>query len=210
MKPALTNQRAEALLRLERTRMQWVLHSAGHAQPTGGASERGADELAAGSPLNAVLTEWLATELAARLWPEPPSDADGAPGGDDCQAASSPRPPLPSQVLSQTLAEWTGKHPWLSVLAGLLAGSLAVSQRQRLLRWGISAALPWLASNAAVLAMPVLAQWLMRQPAHAEAHPPAEPEAPFGPPADAMPPPGEAEPLGDLSASRSPAARSPA
>lgn len=71
-------------------------------------------------------------------------------------------------VLTEGLADdWIARHPWASVAAGLLAGGLAVSQRQRLIRWAVTHALPWLTSHAAVVAAPLLAQWLSRQPAQA-------------------------------------------
>lgn len=61
--------------------------------------------------------------------------------------------------------DWIARHPWASVAAGLLAGGLAVSQRQRLIRWAVAHALPWLTSQAAVMATPLLLQWLSRQAA---------------------------------------------
>lgn len=194
MKPDPTTQRAQALLRLEHTRMQWVLRTARGSERAGGLAN--VDEFAGSGagPLNAILSEWLASELQARLWPGP-DDGDAHAEG----------PALPSQALSQTLSEWTSRHPWLGVLAGLLAGSLAVSQRQRLLQWGISAALPWLASNAAVLGLPLLAQWLLQRPSPV---PPPEDQAS----ADDGPTPtsgGETSPEGDVSASRSGASISP-
>lgn len=162
MKPACADQRADALLRLERTRMQWVLRSARHGEPRDGAA--GIDDIAASQPLNAILTEWLADEIAARLWPGEcgDSDPDAVHDSDVDEVSAVDRPPLPSQLLAQVVSDWTQRHPWVSVLAGMVAGSLAMSQRRRLLRWGVSAALPWLASNAAVLALPLFAQWLMR------------------------------------------------
>ena len=192
MKPACVNQRADALLRLERTRMQWVLRSARHGERGDGAA--GVDDIAPGNPLNAILTEWLADEVAARLWPGESAGGDGeaAHGGDAGEAGAAERPPLPSQVLAQAVSEWTQRHPWFSVLAGVLAGSLAMSQRRRLLQWGISSALPWLASNAAVLALPLFAQWLAK-PATAS-------PAPHDPTDGAPPPPGDAPPAEDFSA----------
>lgn len=191
MKPACVNQRADALLRLERTRMQWVLRSARHGERGDGAA--GVDDIAPGNPLNAILTEWLANEVAARLWPGESAGGDGeaAHGGDAGEAGAAERPPLPSQVLAQAVSEWTQRHPWFSVLAGVLAGSLAMSQRRRLLQWGISSALPWLASNAAVLALPLFAQWLAK---------PATTAPATQDPADDAPPPGDAAPAEDFSA----------
>lgn len=193
MKPDIAARHADALLRLERTRMQWVLRSARGSERAGGAATP--DEPASSHPLNAIFSEWIASELEARLWP--------APHEGDAQASD---PALPSQVLSQTLSEWTSRHPWLGVLAGLLAGSLAVSQRKRLLQWGVSAALPWLASNAAVLALPLIAQWLIQRPVPAAG---AEDLAPQ----DHGPTPTAEEatvPDGDVNASRSSASGSPA
>lgn len=180
MNPDSATQRADALLRLERTRMQWVLRSAHHAERPGGAP--GADDLATGSPLNAIVTQWLADEIAARLWPGDADVSGGDPTAPDSDAGNADaghRAPLPSQLLTQTVSDWTSRHPWLGVLAGLLAGSVAMSQRQRLLQWGISAALPWLASNAAVLAVPLLAQWLERTPPHPSERPPGDQAAPL-------------------------------
>lgn len=191
MKRGLAAQHADALLSLERTRMQWVLRTARGLERAGGAAHP--DELAGNGPLNAILSEWFASELEARLWPAPPDD--------DAQADG---PALPSQVLSRTLSEWTSRHPWLGVLAGLLAGSLAASQRRKLLQWGISAALPWLASNAAVLALPLFAQWLLQR-----SSPAAGSEASTqDPPAPA--PEGEAAPASDdVKAPRSASSGSP-
>ncbi len=196
MKPDRADPRADALLRLERTRMQWVLRSAGSADRAGNAAGV-TGELAMGGSLNAVLTEWLTAELTARLWPEPSDPAACDADGQACDTHAGPRPTPPSQVLSQAVSEWATSHPWLSVLAGLLAGSLAMSQRQRLLRWAVSAALPWLASNAAVLAAPLLTQWLVRPPPHPthEAH--AESDAPPAPSSEAMPPPATDSPQGE-------------
>ncbi len=194
MKPDLAAQHADALLRLEHTRMQWVLRTARGSERSGGAAHP--DDLAGSGPLNALLSEWFASELEARLWP---TTADAQAQADS--------PALPSQLLSQTLSEWTGRHPWLGVLAGLLAGSLAVSQRQRLLQWGISAALPWLASNAAVLALPLLAQWLTQRPTPAASL--EDPDTPAPEPAPSPSPEGEAAPDGDVNASRSGASISP-
>ena len=71
-------------------------------------------------------------------------------------------------VFTEGLADdWIARHPWASVAAGLLAGGLAVSQRQRLIRWAVAHALPWLTSQAVVVAAPLLAQWLSRQAAQA-------------------------------------------
>ncbi len=71
-------------------------------------------------------------------------------------------------VFTEGLADdWIARHPWASVAAGLLAGGLAVSQRQRLIRWAVAHALPWLTSQAAVMAAPLLAQWLSCQAAQA-------------------------------------------
>lgn len=205
MKPACVNQRADALLQLERTRMQWVLRSARHGELSHGAA--GVDDIAPGNPLNAILTEWLADEIAARLWPGDSGDHDGdaAPDGAVSEAGAVERPPLPSQLLAQAVSEWTHRHPWVSVFAGVVAGSLAMSQRRRLLQWGISAALPWLASNAAVLALPLLAQWLTR-PASASAATPDSADHgpdPSPPPADDAPPLGEAVPPENFSGPRS-------
>lgn len=234
MKPDRATQRADALLRLEHTRMQWVLRTAHSAQRAGGAANGEASELSGGGPLNAILSEWLASEIEARLWPDATDGEPGAPGEDTDDTQAPHRPPPPSQVLSQTLAEWTSHHPWLGVLAGLLAGSLAVSQRKRLLQWTISAALPWLASHAAVLAVPLLAQWLLRQseqqpmaatpadhedpsspPESSSASSPASSSAsapastPASTPTGGSPPADEDAPRGDLSESRSAAAGSP-
>lgn len=155
-------ERAEALIQLERTRMQWILRSTSHPQGEGDGAPA-----AAGNPLNDILTDWLTNEIAARLWPEPPADGDGAhsqPDDGNAEHRAAEAPPLPSQVLAETVSDWTSRHPWLGVISGLLAGGLAMSQRQRLLRWAVSAALPWLAANASTLALPLLAHWLARQP----------------------------------------------
>lgn len=197
MKPACADQRADALLRLERTRMQWVLRSARHGEPRDGAA--GIDDIAASQPLNAILTEWLADEIAARLWPGESGDSDAG------EVGAVDRPALPSQLLAQVMSDWIQRHPWVSVLAGVVAGSLAMSQRRRLLQWGISAALPWLASNAAVLALPLLAQWLTR-PGTASATTPDPADHgpdPSPPPADDAPPLGEAVPPENFSGPRS-------
>jgi len=194
MTPERADPRADALLRLERTRLQWALRSAHNAAPSGHLNAD-SDELAAGSALNGILTDWLVSEVSARLWPDT-SEATPQDAGE--------RPPLPSQLLTESLAEWTHRHPWLSVLGGLLAGSLAASQRQRLLQWAISAALPWLASNASVLAAPLLAQWLSRQPVQGPGAPsPDHEEAPSAPPVDA-PSTSQGDPdANELNASRS-------
>ena len=48
-------------------------------------------------------------------------------------------------VFTEGLADdWIARHPWASVAAGLLAGGLAVSQRQRLIRWALAHAMQWL------------------------------------------------------------------
>ena len=71
-----------------------------------------------------------------------------------------------NQAFPEGLADdWIARHPWASVAAGLLAGGLAVSQRQRLIRWAVAHALPWLTSQASVMAAPLLLQWLSRQAA---------------------------------------------
>lgn len=107
-------------------------------------------------------------------------------------------------VLTEGLADdWIARHPWASVAAGLLAGGLAVSQRQRLIRWAVAHALPWLTSHAAVMAAPLLAQWLSRQ-----ADQPPAGDAPAMQP-DATHQAPDAADLG-LSEPNSPAAGSPA
>lgn len=203
MTPERADPRADALLRLERTRLQWALRSARNASPSGHLNA-GSDELAAGSALNGILTDWLVSEISARLWPDTSETAPVAPRDGATQVDAGERPPLPSQLLTESLAEWTHRHPWLSVLGGLLAGSLAASQRQRLLQWAISAALPWLASNASVLAAPLLAQWLNRQPVQGPSAPSTDhEEAPSDPPVDA-PSTGQGDPgATELNASRS-------
>ena len=92
---------------------------------------------------------------------------------------------------------------------GLLAGGLAMSQRQRLLRWVISTGLPWMTSQAAVVALPLLAQWLARQPPRAA--PPEEnaPPTESSPAADVTTEPG-ADLASELSAANSTASGSPA
>ena len=163
MSTDLATQRAEALLQLEHTRVQWVLRAARRGAGAGQSPEGPEADLATGGPLNSLLSEWLTQEIEARLWPAA-TDPDH-PGPDSPRDGSqAPDQPLPSQLISEALTEWTRSHPWLGVLAGVLAGSLAVSQRRRWVQWGISSALPWLASHASVLAVPLLAQWLMRQP----------------------------------------------
>lgn len=201
MKPTPHSLRSQALLRLERTRATWLVRCANSqatVHDTGQAHTHPAGSLDLGSPLNAVLSAWLAAELSARLWPEDAPSSGDTPGSVQLHSAGAPPQPW---------LDWTDRHPWLCVLAGLLAGGLAMSQRQRLLRWGISTGLPWLTSQAAVVAMPLLAQWLARQPPHS---------APAGnvPPApdNAQACCGEpgADQVGGLSAASSPASGSPA
>lgn len=182
-------QRAEALLRLERTRLQWALRSAEHAQGAGD----DAGEVATPDTLNGVLTGWLADEISARLWPDPANGPHPESDGSAQDNEAGQPAPLPSQLLSQAVSDWTSRHPWLSVLAGLLAGSLVMSQRKRLLRWGVSAALPWLASNAGVLALPLLTHWLTHQPSRSVAASPGQedPQADPPPPSADEPPPPE-------------------
>lgn len=152
MSPTPESLRSEALWRLERTRAAWLVRCAnGQATPSTDQPHTQAGSLAIGGTLNTALSEWLATELAARLWPQ--------------EVASGDAPPNAAGTGHHPLLDWTDRHPWLCVLAGLLAGGLAMSQRQRLLRWGISTGLPWLTSQAAVVALPLLAQWLAHQPA---------------------------------------------
>ena len=201
MKPTPESLRGEALMRLERTRTAWLVRCANSQAPTSDAAPPPAQagNLALGSPLNMVLSEWLAAELSARLWPEATASGD-APASESFNSAGAPPQPL---------LEWTDRHPWLCVLAGLLAGGLAMSQRQRLLRWGISTGLPWLTSQAAVVAVPLLAQWLTRQPPRStspeENAPPAE-----GPPAAGVTTETGADLASELSAANSPASGSPA
>lgn len=199
MSPDLAARRAEALLQIERTRVQWVLRAARSGAGAGHTAEGCGLDLAAGGPLNSLISEWLAQEIEARLWPTP--DDPGADTSGD--GTPPPGQPLPSQVVSGALAEWTRSHPWLGVLAGVLAGSLAVSQRRRWVQWGISSGLPWLASHASVIVVPLLAQWLMHQP---------EPETEQAvAPNEGAAATTEADPdiTQDLSATRSSAAGSP-
>lgn len=92
---------------------------------------------------------------------EPNADAGLAPTAPELVG-------LLDTVFTEGLADdWIARHPWASVAAGLLAGGLAVSQRQRLIRWAVAHALPWLTSQAAVMAAPLLAQWLSCQAAQA-------------------------------------------
>lgn len=176
MTPSIETRRADALLQLERTRATWLMRCAKNPSgPDTSAAEL--DGLAPGGPLNAAISEWLAVEIAARLWPDERADL-----GD---AATSPPPAALGGPATDALRHLTDRHPWLCVLAGLLAGGLAMSQRQRLLRWGIATGLPWLTSQAAVLALPLLAQWLARQPAQepqAAAETEAQREAAFSAP----------------------------
>lgn len=162
MKTATDTRRANALRRMERTRMQLLLRCAGSPDETTPSPPGPSDVQGFGHSLNTVLGEWLACEIAARLWPEPGAQLDTDPRqGTLFQGSSNP----PSPPLPQPLLDWATRHPWLSVLAGLLAGGLAMSQRRQLLRWGVAKGLPWLTSQAAVIAVPLLAQWLARQPA---------------------------------------------
>ncbi len=200
MKPTPESLRGDALLRLERTRAAWLVRCANSQATSDGEQARTqAGNLSLGSPLNTALSEWLAVELSARLWPEDSTSGE-APGAGSVNGATA---------APQALLGWTDRHPWLCVLAGLLAGGLAMSQRQRLLRWGISTGLPWLTSQAAVVAVPLLAQWLTRQPPRAaspeENAPPAE-----GPPAAGVTTETGADLASELSAANSPASGSPA
>lgn len=200
MKPTPESLRGEALLRLERTRAAWLVRCANSQATSDDEQARTqAGNLSLGSPLNTALSEWLAVELSARLWPEDSTSGE-APGAGSVNGATA---------APQALLGWTDRHPWLCVLAGLLAGGLAMSQRQRLLRWGISTGLPWLTSQAAVVAVPLLAQWLTRQPPRAaspeENAPPAE-----GPPAAGVTTETGADLASELSAANSPASGSPA
>lgn len=90
-------RRAEALLRLERTRTGWLARCA-HAQQVAPESASAGEGIDQRSGLNTIISEWL------------------------------------------------------SELAALMAGGVVASQRHKLLRWAISAALP------------LIAQWLARQP----------------------------------------------
>lgn len=204
MSPDLATQRSEALLQIERTRVQWVLRAARASAGAGRTAEGSGLDLGAGGQLNSLISEWLAQEIEARLWP---GADDPAPPDPDSVSDGSPSPgkPLPSQVVSQALVDWTRLHPWLAVLAGVLAGSLAVSQRRRWVKWGISSALPWLASHASVLVVPLLAQWLMRR-----SEPEREPQQPAAP-QDGAASATEAEPgvANDVSSTRSSASGSP-
>lgn len=201
MKPTPESLRGEALMRLERTRAAWLVRCANSQSASDGdQAHTQAGNLSLGSPLNTALSEWLAAELSARLWPEDATSGDTQESGSLNGAAGA---------APQALLGWTDRHPWLCVLAGLLAGGLAMSQRQRLLRWGISTGLPWLTSQAAVVALPLLAQWLARQPPRAaspeENAPPAE-----GPPAAGVTTETGADLASELSAANSPASGSPA
>lgn len=199
MKPApdRSEERAHALMRLERTRLQWALRTAQGA--AGAGDERGGafTDAWAASPLNAVLSEWLANEIEARLWPEAAHGEAGQPDGSTEGEATPPvhRPP-PSQLMSEALSDWTRQHPWQGVLTGLLAGGLAMSQRQRLLQWAIASALPWLVSNVAVIALPMVAQWMQRQAPDDAPAPPSQQDSPDqgegGTPPDVAPP-GDAQ-----------------
>lgn len=210
MKPSRDTTRAQALLRLERTRTRLLLRCANDQSEAATETRLQPDGLGFGSTLNTALAEWLANELAARLWPDEPLHADQAAGTDD----GHPHPPPLAQSLIQPLAQpfvdWAVRHPWLSMAAGVLAGSLAMSQRQRLLRWVISAGLPWLTSQAAVVAAPLLAQWLVRQaPPQAPA---ADATTPATDPADTAntaPTMASCDTTTDLSSANSPAAGSP-
>lgn len=200
MKATPESLRREALLRLERTRAAWLVRCANsQATSDGEQAHTQAGNLSLGSPLNTALSEWLAVELSARLWPEDATSGDAQGSGSVNGAGAAP----------QALLGWTDRHPWLCVLAGLLAGGLAMSQRQRLLRWGISTGLPWLTSQAAVVALPLLAQWLARQPPRAA--PPEEnaPPTESSPAADVTTEPG-ANLASELSAANSTASGSPA
>lgn len=200
MKPTPESLRREALLRLERTRAAWLVRCANsQATSDGEQAHTQAGNLSLGSPLNTALSEWLAVELSARLWPEDATSGDASASGSVNGAGAA----------SQPLLGWTDRHPWLCVLAGLLAGGLAMSQRQRLLRWVISTGLPWMTSQAAVVALPLLAQWLARQPPRAA--PPEEnaPPTESSPAADVTTEPG-ANLASELSAANSTASGSPA
>lgn len=204
MKPHAESLRSQALWRLERTRAAWLVRCANdQATPDPAQPTTQATSLAVGGTLNTALSEWLAAELAARLWPQDVAP-DDTPGS--ASLSGDALSPNASSAGHNPLQAWTDRHPWLCVLAGLLAGGLAMSQRQRLLRWGISKGLPWMTSQAAVVALPLLAQWLAHQspgPAPSAGNAPA--------PEDARPPleePGAAM-VDSLSAERSPAAGSP-
>lgn len=189
MSPTPESLRSEALWRLERTRAAWLVRCAnGQATPSTDQPHTQTGSLAIGGTLNTALSEWLATELAARLWPQ--------------EVASGDAPPNAAGTGHHPLLDWTDRHPWLCVLAGLLAGGLAMSQRQRLLRWGISTGLPWLTSQAAVVALPLLAQWLAHQPA---ASAPSVADTPAPDTAQAPLDEPRAAAVDDLSAASSPA-----
>lgn len=204
MKPTPESMRSEALWRLERTRAAWLVGCA-NSQPTPSPApaHTQASSLAIGGTLNTALSEWLATELAARLWPQDAASGD-APGS--ASLSGDDKPPNVAGNGHHPLLDWTDRHPWLCVLAGLLAGGLAMSQRQRLLRWGISTGLPWMTSQAAVVALPLLAQWLAHQP---PASAPSVADTPA--PDNAHPPLDEprAAAVDGLSAASSPTAGSP-
>ena len=205
MKPAPEALRSEALMRLERTRAAWLVRCANNQPaPDHAQAQTAAGSLAIGGTLNTVLSEWLANELSARLWPQDTASTDTS---GSVAFGSDEQPPHPPGTSPNPLLDWTDRHPWLCVLAGLLAGGLAMSQRQRLLRWGISTALPWMTSQAAVVALPLLAQWLAHQPLRAA---PSGIDAPA--PDDAQPPQFEpgADPVSSLSEPSSPASGSPA
>lgn len=214
MKPSPESLRADALLQLERTRTAWLVRCANNQAPAADHPAQGhglaglTEGLGLGSPLNAILSEWLANELAARLWPDETAHAGD---GTDPDPSRPPPPPPLTQSLVQPLADWAVRHPWLSVTAGVLAGSLAMSQRQRLLRWVISAGLPWLTSQAAVVAVPLLAQWLARQAPTQAPSTAAEDTAASEPDsANTGPVTATHDAAPDLRAANSPAARSPA
>lgn len=200
MNPTPESMRSEALWRLERTRAAWLVRCANsQATPGPAQAHTQASSLAIGGTLNTALSEWLATELAARLWPQDVASGDTSLNGDD-------KPSNAAGTGHHPLLDWTDRHPWLCVLAGLLAGGLAMSQRQRLLRWGISTGLPWMTSQAAVVALPLLAQWLAHQPA---ASAPSDAKTPAPDPAQApLDEPGAAA-VDGLNAANSPAAGSP-
>ncbi len=87
------------------------------------------------------------------------------PGGETTRASADPElVGLLDAAFAEGMADdWIARHPWASIAAGLLAAGLAVSQRRRLMRWAMAHALPWLTSQAAIVAAPMLVQWLERQ-----------------------------------------------
>jgi len=199
MSCAAEDRRTEALRQLERTRTHWLARCARAQHTPAEPSPANTDGFNPGSPLNAIVSEWLAAEVAARLWPEPAAGDSDAPSGDE---ATTPTPQTPMGGASQALQDVSQRHPWLCVLVGLLAGGLAVSQRQQLLRWGISTALPWLSAQASVIAVPLFAQWLARRPA-----PPPSPADPAEASNTSGIPPVDAPP--DINVPNSAAAGSP-